>query len=281
MLPELEARVARGELSLRGVNPTALEVDEALLAQRQHADRPHRGAGRALDDAAAIVRRSRGTRSRCRDLATDFWSTALWAARKLRRGEVFTAVDCRERLAEAVAGDAAELARAVPSTSRRHVRDAGVVLERWADAGALAALETRLRALRPARRRACALGDDRPLPGPRGGDRTATRARWPRSITPSASTHLRRRPRSAARSYPLTVRRLCSLLLVATRSSWRAAAETTRRPTPTTTAALTASVRSTCSATARCGRQLASSQRRECRAAAMAELYAGPTRGGG
>ena len=32
MLPELEARVARGALSLRGVNPTVLEVDEALLA---------------------------------------------------------------------------------------------------------------------------------------------------------------------------------------------------------------------------------------------------------
>jgi len=32
MLPELEARVARGELSLWGVNPTVLEVDERLLA---------------------------------------------------------------------------------------------------------------------------------------------------------------------------------------------------------------------------------------------------------
>lgn len=31
-LPELEARVARGELSLRGVNPTVLDVDERLLA---------------------------------------------------------------------------------------------------------------------------------------------------------------------------------------------------------------------------------------------------------
>jgi molybdopterin-guanine dinucleotide biosynthesis protein A len=31
MLPELEERVARGELSLRGVNPTVLEVDEHLL----------------------------------------------------------------------------------------------------------------------------------------------------------------------------------------------------------------------------------------------------------
>ena len=31
MLPELESRVARGELSLRGVNPAVLDVDETLL----------------------------------------------------------------------------------------------------------------------------------------------------------------------------------------------------------------------------------------------------------
>jgi molybdenum cofactor guanylyltransferase len=31
MLPELEGRVARGALSLRGVNPAVLDVDEALL----------------------------------------------------------------------------------------------------------------------------------------------------------------------------------------------------------------------------------------------------------
>ena len=32
LLPECEARIARGELSLRGVNQTVLVVDEALLA---------------------------------------------------------------------------------------------------------------------------------------------------------------------------------------------------------------------------------------------------------
>jgi molybdopterin-guanine dinucleotide biosynthesis protein A len=32
MLPELEARVARGTLSLRGVNPKVVEIEEALLA---------------------------------------------------------------------------------------------------------------------------------------------------------------------------------------------------------------------------------------------------------
>jgi hypothetical protein len=32
LVPVLEKRVARGELSLRGVNPTVLAVDEVLLA---------------------------------------------------------------------------------------------------------------------------------------------------------------------------------------------------------------------------------------------------------
>jgi molybdopterin-guanine dinucleotide biosynthesis protein A len=32
MLPELEARIVRGERTLRGVNPTVLELDPALLA---------------------------------------------------------------------------------------------------------------------------------------------------------------------------------------------------------------------------------------------------------
>lgn len=32
VLPELRRRVARGELSLRGVNPAVLDVDEAMLA---------------------------------------------------------------------------------------------------------------------------------------------------------------------------------------------------------------------------------------------------------
>ena len=32
MLPELQTRVARGDLSLRGLNPTVIEIDESLLA---------------------------------------------------------------------------------------------------------------------------------------------------------------------------------------------------------------------------------------------------------
>jgi hypothetical protein len=31
MLPELEGRVARGDLSLRGVNPRVVELEEGLL----------------------------------------------------------------------------------------------------------------------------------------------------------------------------------------------------------------------------------------------------------
>ncbi len=42
VLPELERRVASGELSLRGVNPTAVEIDEALLVNVKHADRASR-----------------------------------------------------------------------------------------------------------------------------------------------------------------------------------------------------------------------------------------------
>lgn len=46
-LPLLEERIARGELSLRGVNPTVLHVDEALLAD---VDTPGELDLAALDD---------------------------------------------------------------------------------------------------------------------------------------------------------------------------------------------------------------------------------------
>ena len=32
LLPEVEARIARGDLSLRGLNPRVVELDERLLA---------------------------------------------------------------------------------------------------------------------------------------------------------------------------------------------------------------------------------------------------------
>ena len=74
------------------------------------------------------------------DLAADFWATALWAARRLRKGDVFLSVD-------AVNG---ALKRSVVTLLGWHalavdpeapVLEAGRGLERWADAGALSSLE--------------------------------------------------------------------------------------------------------------------------------------------
>ena len=73
-------------------------------------------------------------------LASDFWYHALWTAKKLRRGEVFTAIDCLDGYMKARLVTLLEWhARAVdPSVDTWH---AGRFLERWADPGALSALE--------------------------------------------------------------------------------------------------------------------------------------------
>jgi molybdopterin-guanine dinucleotide biosynthesis protein A len=54
MLDDLQARIARGELSLRGVNPSVLEIDESLLAD---VDTP--ADLERLEAAAEIVRNRR------------------------------------------------------------------------------------------------------------------------------------------------------------------------------------------------------------------------------
>lgn len=75
------------------------------------------------------------------ELASDFWYHALWTAKKLRRGEVFTAKGgldgyLKMRLVTLLEWHA----RAVdPSVDTWH---GGRFLERWADPGALAALES-------------------------------------------------------------------------------------------------------------------------------------------
>ncbi len=75
------------------------------------------------------------------ELASDFWFHALWAAKKLRRGEVYTALGCLDRL----------LLSNLVTLLRWHAEavDQSVdtwhgtrFVERWADPGALAALET-------------------------------------------------------------------------------------------------------------------------------------------
>jgi aminoglycoside 6-adenylyltransferase len=75
------------------------------------------------------------------ELASDFWYHGLWAAKKLRRGEVFTALACLDgymkwRLVALLGWHA----RAVdPEVDTWH---GGRFLERWGDPGALVALET-------------------------------------------------------------------------------------------------------------------------------------------
>jgi aminoglycoside 6-adenylyltransferase len=74
------------------------------------------------------------------ELASDFWYHALWAAKKLRRGEVFTAKGCLDGYMKARLVTMLEWhARAVdPTVDTWHD---GRFLERWADPGALSALE--------------------------------------------------------------------------------------------------------------------------------------------
>ena len=141
MLEELEGRVAQGELSLRGVNPTVVDVDETLLVNVNTPTDLIVALSLALDGAAADVRPvALPDESSLHELAGDFWSTALWAARKLRTGDVFVAVDAFN----------GSLKRSLVTLMSWHARasdadaeawDGGHHLERWADAGALAALE--------------------------------------------------------------------------------------------------------------------------------------------
>jgi molybdopterin-guanine dinucleotide biosynthesis protein A len=74
------------------------------------------------------------------ELTSDFWYHALWAARKLRRGEVYTAISCLDGYLKARVVTLLEWhARAIdPSVDTWHD---GRFLERWADPGALSALE--------------------------------------------------------------------------------------------------------------------------------------------
>ena len=73
-------------------------------------------------------------------LASDFWYHALWTAKKLRRGEVFTAIDCLDGYMKARLVTLLEW-HARPSTRPSTRGTAGRFLERWADPGALSALE--------------------------------------------------------------------------------------------------------------------------------------------
>ncbi len=99
------------------------------------------GLGERLAALAATPRRSeQPTQGGLTELASDFWYHALWTAKKLRRGEVFTALECLDAYMKArLVTLMGWHARAVdPSVDTWHE---GRFLERWADPGALAALE--------------------------------------------------------------------------------------------------------------------------------------------
>jgi molybdopterin-guanine dinucleotide biosynthesis protein A/predicted nucleotidyltransferase len=124
-LDRLESSDNAAELLRRGYR---ILVDKIDLEERL----------RRISNAAPIVV-SLGQRE-LTDLASDFWYHALWSAKKLRRGEVFTAIECldgymKARLVTLLGWHA----RAVdPSVDTWH---GGRFLERWADPGALSALE--------------------------------------------------------------------------------------------------------------------------------------------
>ncbi|MGH3126991.1 MAG: aminoglycoside 6-adenylyltransferase [Gaiellaceae bacterium] len=74
------------------------------------------------------------------ELASDFWYHALWTAKKLRRGEVYTAISCLDGyMKDRVVTLLEWHARALDATV--DTWHGGRFLERWADPGALAALE--------------------------------------------------------------------------------------------------------------------------------------------
>ena len=140
MLPELEARVDVGELSLRGVNPRIVEVEESLVLNVNTPTDLVVAMSGALDDALGERPVLTPDDDALEDLVSDFWATALWAGRRLRKGDVFLAVD-------AVNG---ALKRSVVTLLGWHalsvdpdapVLEAGRGLERWGDAGALSSLE--------------------------------------------------------------------------------------------------------------------------------------------
>jgi aminoglycoside 6-adenylyltransferase len=120
----------------------ASEDTAALLARGYRVLVDRVGIEERLAAAAAKAVRPRApSQHELTELASDFWYHALWAAKKLRRGEVFIAKECvdgymKARLVTLLGWHA----KAVdPTADTWH---AGRFLERWGDPGALAALET-------------------------------------------------------------------------------------------------------------------------------------------
>ena len=122
--PGLAAAPGVGAVLSRGYRVLHDEIGITALLTEAAAPEPHE-----LPDAAEFTQ-----------LASDVWYHALWVARKLRRGEVFTAISCLDGYVKWRLVTLLEWhARAVdPSADTWHE---GRFLERWGDPGALAALE--------------------------------------------------------------------------------------------------------------------------------------------
>ena len=140
MLAELESRVAVGERSLRGVNMTVLEVDESRVLDVDTPTDLVVAASLAFDDAVEERPVLPPDDAALDELAADFWATALWAGRRLRKGDVFVAVDAvNGGMKRSVVTLLGWHAKAVDPEAP--VLEDGRQVERWADAGALSALE--------------------------------------------------------------------------------------------------------------------------------------------
>jgi aminoglycoside 6-adenylyltransferase len=119
-----------------------LSVPEAqlLLARGYRIVHDELGLAEAAADVTEPPAEAPPDSAKLRELSSDFWYHALWTAKKLRRGEVFTAIGCLNgylpwRLAVLMGWHARALD---PTVDTWH---GGRFLERWADPGVLAALE--------------------------------------------------------------------------------------------------------------------------------------------
>jgi aminoglycoside 6-adenylyltransferase len=119
-----------------------LDVAAPLLARGYRVLVDKIGLEERLSSMAQRVESGGGapTQAELTELASDFWYHALWTAKKLRRGEVFTAKQCLDGYLKARLVTLLEWhAHAVdPSVDTWH---GGRFVERWADPGALAGLE--------------------------------------------------------------------------------------------------------------------------------------------
>ena len=140
MLPQLEERVAHGELSLRGVNETVLAVDELRVLDVDTPTDLVVATSIAFEDAVDERPVLPPDDVALYELASDFWATALWAGQRLRKGDVFVAVDAvNGAMKRSLVTLLGWHAKAVDPNAP--VLEGGRRLERWADAGGLSALE--------------------------------------------------------------------------------------------------------------------------------------------